>query len=122
MTITKLRLAYHVHGDVAALGAFYEKALGFQPLFQDADRWLEMKAADARFALASPAEAPEGCRGPVLVFDSDDLDADAESIRRHGGEVLGLRDMGAHGRTLTARDPSGSFFQLFSRQPAQRAP
>lgn len=121
MAITKLRLAYHVHEHVAALSAFYEKALGFEYLFQDADRWLEMKAGETRFALASPAEAPEGARGPVLVFDSDDLDADAEAIRRHGGEVTARRDMGAHGRTLTARDPSGTVFQLFSR-PQTRLP
>ena len=118
MAITRLRLAYHVHDDVEGLGAFYEQALGFQRRFQDADRWAEMQVGDARFAIASRAEAPEGCRGPVLVFESDDLDADADVIRRHGGEVVSRRDMGAHGRTLTARDPSGTVFQLFCRQPA----
>lgn len=122
MAITQLRMAYHVHDDVSALSAFYEKALGFEALFQDADRWLEMKVGDGRFALASAGEAPPDCRGPVLVFDSDDLDADAEAIRRHGGEVLGRRDMGAHGRTLTARDPAGTVFQLFSRPKAHRSP
>lgn len=122
MAITRLRLAYHVHEDVSALGAFYEQALGFEPLFQDADRWLEMKVGDARFALASAAEAPETCRGPVLVFDSDDLEADADAIGRHGGEVVARRDMGGHGRTLTARDPSGTVFQLFSRAKAQLPP
>ena len=118
MAITRLRLAYHVHDDVKGLGAFYEQALGFQRRFQDADRWSEMQVGDARFAIASRAEAPEGCRGPVLVFESDDLDADADVIRRHGGEVVSRRDMGAHGRTLTARDPSGTVFQLFCRAPA----
>src|SRR5690606_3886970 len=102
----------------SALSAFYEKALGFEYLFQDADRWLERKVGDARFALASPAEPPGGARGPVLVFESNDLDADADAIRRHGGEVTGQRDMGAHGRTLTACDPSGTVFQLFSRPKA----
>lgn len=122
MTITRLRTAYHVHDDVSALSAFYEKALGFQYLFQDANRWLELQAGQSRFALASPAEAPEGCRGPVLVFDSDDLDADAEAICRHGGQVLGRRDMGAHGLTLTARDPAGTVFQLFSRPKDHHTP
>jgi predicted enzyme related to lactoylglutathione lyase len=117
MAITKLRLAYHVHDDVAGLGAFYEQALGFQRRFQDAERWLEMQVGDARFAVASRGEAPEGCRGPVLVFESDDLEAAAQAIRHHGGEVVSRRDMGAHGRTLTARDPSGTAFQLFCRQP-----
>lgn len=122
MTITRLRTAYHVHEDVSALSAFYEKALGFQYLFQDEDRWLELQAGPSRFALASPAEAPEGCRGPVLVFDSDDLEADADAIRRHGGQVLARRDMGAHGLTLTVRDPGGTVFQLFSRPKAQPTP
>lgn len=115
MAVTGLRLAYHVDDDVAALGAFYEQALGFQRRFQDAQRWLQMQVGDARLAIASPAEAPEGCRGPVLVFESDDLEADARAIEQHGGQVVSRRDMGAHGRTLTARDPSGAVFQLFSR-------
>lgn len=115
MAITRLRLAYHVHDDVTGLGAFYEQALGFQRRFQDADRWAEMQVGDARFAIASRAEAPEGCNGPVLVFECDDLAAAASAIASHGGEVVSRRDMGAHGRTLTARDPAGTVFQLFSR-------
>ena len=122
MAITRLRLAYHVHDDVTAVGAFYEQGLGFQRRFQDGERWLEMQMGDARFAIASRGEAPEGCRGPVLVFESDDLGADADAIRRHGGEVVSQRNMGAHGRTLTARDPSGTVFQLFGRAPAPNQP
>jgi predicted enzyme related to lactoylglutathione lyase len=115
MTVTKLRLAYHVGDDVSALGLFYQQALGFRQRFQDAERWLEMHVGDARFAIASPAEAPQGCRGPVLVFECDDLEAAASAIAAHAGEVVSRRDMGAHGRTLTARDPAGTVFQLFSR-------
>lgn len=118
MAVTRLRLAYHVDDDVAALGAFYEQALGFQRRFEDPQRWLEMQVGDVRFAIASRAEAPQGCRGPVLVFESDDLETVAASILQHGGEVVSRRDMGAHGRTLTARDPSGTVFQLFARQAA----
>lgn len=115
MKVSRLRLAYHVDNDVAGLGAFYQQALGFQLRFQDAERWLEMQVGDARFAIACSAEAPAGCRGPVLVFECDDLDAAAAAIGSHGGEVVSRRDMGAHGRTLTARDPAGTVFQLFSR-------
>ena len=122
MAITRLRLAYHVDDDVSGLGTFYQQALGFQRRFQDGERWLELQIAEARFAIASRGEAPEGCRGPVLVFESDDLDADADAIGRHGGQVLSRRDMGAHGRTLTARDPSGTVFQLFGRAPAPNQP
>lgn len=121
MTVSRLRLAYHVADDVPGLGAFYARALGFQIRFQDAERWLEMQVGDARFAIASRAEAPEGCGAPVLVFESDDLDAAAEAIAANGGAIVGRRDMGAHGRTLTARDPSGAIFQLYSRQGAARS-
>jgi predicted enzyme related to lactoylglutathione lyase len=115
MSVTKLRLAYHVDDDVSALGRFYQQALGFRERFQDAERWLEMQVGDARFAIASRAEAPPGCRGPVLVFECDDLETAASDIASHGGEVVSRRDMGAHGRTLTARDPAGTVFQLFCR-------
>jgi predicted enzyme related to lactoylglutathione lyase len=117
MAVTRLRLAYHVDDDVTGLGSFYEEALGFKRRFQDAQRWLEMQVGDARFAIASPAEAPDGCHGPVLVFECDDIEAAAAAIERHRGQVVSRRDMGAHGCTLTARDPSGTIFQLFSRSP-----
>lgn len=115
MTVSRLRMAYHVADDVTDVGRFYQQALGFRQRFQDADRWLEMQAGDSRFAVASPAEAPAGCSGPVLVFECDDLAAAADAIAAHGGAVLGQRDMGSHGRTLTARDPAGTVFQLYSR-------
>lgn len=115
MKVTRLRMAYHVADDVCAIGHFYQEALGMQRRFLDGDRWLELQVGDSRFAIASPAEAPSTCNGPMLVFECDDLAAAAAAIGVHGGEVVGQRDMGAHGRTLTARDPAGTVFQLFCR-------
>jgi predicted enzyme related to lactoylglutathione lyase len=41
----------------------------------------------------------------------------ATQIAAAGGEVLGTRDMGSHGRTLTFRDPVGNIAQLYERAP-----
>ncbi|MGE4335667.1 MAG: VOC family protein [Pigmentiphaga sp.] len=115
MSVTSIRLGYHVTDDVARLSHFYREALGLAPRFADGTRWAEFQAGPSRFALASPAEAPPETRGAMLVFACDTIDALRMNITGHGGVILGERDMGSHGRTLTAADPAGNVFQLYSR-------
>jgi len=115
MTATSLRMGYHVVPDVAGLCAFYRDALGLVPRFTDGTRWAEFQAGAGRFALAAPAEAPPQARGAVLVFACEDLAPLRTAIAAHDGRILAERDMGSHGRVLTAADPAGNVFQLHAR-------
>lgn len=112
---TSMRLAYQVSTDLRRSVDFYQQALGLELRFVDGDRWAEFSVGNTRFALASPDEAPEGRQGAVVVFECEDLETTCESVRRAGGSVLAMRDMGSHGHTATIRDPEGAVFQLFSR-------
>ncbi|MDQ0468359.1 VOC family protein [Labrys wisconsinensis] len=114
MTVKRLQNSYHVVGDVAHTRAFYETALGLPVKFADGERWVQFDAG-ANFAIAAPEEAPAGVRGAVVVFEVDALPALCERIEAAGGRILGRRDMGEHGRTVTAADPEGTVFQLFER-------
>ena len=95
--------------------AFYRDALGLKLKFQDGERWAQFDAGGGNFSLSSTEEAATGAAGGVVVFEVTELEAMARQIAAAGGEVLGRRDMGTHGRTLTFRDPAGNVLQLFER-------
>jgi predicted enzyme related to lactoylglutathione lyase len=99
----------------AALHDFYERALGLKLKFRDQDRWFQYGVGNTSVAVACREEAAPASSGLVMVFEVDDFDAAHERITRAGGEVLGTRDMGAHGAVLSLRDPEGNVVQLFRR-------
>lgn len=113
--VKKLQNAYYVTGDMGRAVAFYRDALGLALKFQDGDRWAQFDAGGVNFSLSSPAEAAEGAAGAVVIFEVDDLDAARASLEAHGATVTDSRDMGAHGRSLTFRDPDGNIVQLLQR-------
>jgi predicted enzyme related to lactoylglutathione lyase len=115
MTVEKLQNAYYVTRDMGRAVAFYRDTLGLDLAFQDGDRWTQLKAGGVNFALSSLDEAPDGAVGATVVFEVPDIDAAAQAIGAGGGEVLGTRDMGSHGKTLTFRDPDGNLVQLYQR-------
>ena len=100
----------------AALHHFYESALGLQLKFRDKDRWIQYGVGNTSVALACREEALPASSGVVMVFEVDDFAATSERVAASGGEILGLRDMGAHGAVLSLRDPEGNIVQLFKRQ------
>jgi predicted enzyme related to lactoylglutathione lyase len=114
MTIKRIQNVYLVAADMAATAAFY-RDLGLDLKFQDGARWTQFVVGGSNFSLASPDEAATGTAGGVVVFEVDDIDATADQITAGGGVILGRRDMGAHGRTLSFRDPAGNVLQLFQR-------
>ncbi|MBO21916.1 MAG: glyoxalase [Rhodospirillaceae bacterium] len=114
MTVEKLQNAYYVTGDMDRAIAFYRETLGLDLMFQDGGKWAQLKAGGVNFALSSADEAPDGAVGATVVFEVPDAAA-AAAIAAAGGEVLGERDMGDHGKTLTFRDPDGNLVQLFER-------
>lgn len=117
----RLQNVYLVARRPAELHAFYESALGLPLKFRDGDRWIQYAVGGANVALACPEEAAPGASGAVMVFEVPQLAAARERVESAGGEVLGLRDMGAHGAVLTVRDPEGNVIQLFQRPGAPQA-
>jgi predicted enzyme related to lactoylglutathione lyase len=112
----RLQNVFVVAERPAELHAFYESALGLQLKFRDKDRWIQYGVGNTSVALACREEAVPATSGVVMVFEVDDLEVSAERIAASGGEVLGIRDMGAHGAVLSLRDPEGNIVQLFKRQ------
>ena len=50
-----------------------------------------------------------------MVFEVNSFEGADERVRDAGGQVLGMRDMGAHGAVMSLRDPEGNIVQLFKR-------
>ncbi|NDZ14839.1 glyoxalase [Variovorax sp. WS11] len=111
----RLQNVYVVAERPAELHAFYESALGLQLKFRDQERWFQYSVGNTSVALACREEAAPATSGLVMVFEVEDFAAAQERIAGAGGEVLGIRDMGAHGAVLSLRDPEGNVVQLFKR-------
>ena len=115
-SIKRLQNVFVVAERPGELNAFYESALGLQLKFRDKDRWIQYSAGNTSVALASREEAQPATSGVVMVFEVEDFVAIAERVAAAGGQVLGTRDMGAHGAVMSLRDPEGNIVQLFKRQ------
>jgi predicted enzyme related to lactoylglutathione lyase len=113
----RLQNVYLVAEHPAGLRGFYEGALGLPLRFADGERWVQLAtgAGGPGLALACPEEAAPATSGVVLVFEVAHFEGARERIAAAGGQVLGERDMGAHGRVLALRDPAGNLVQLFQR-------
>jgi predicted enzyme related to lactoylglutathione lyase len=111
----RLQNVYVVAERPAELHAFYESALGLQLKFRDQERWFQYGVGNTSVALACREEATPATSGLVMVFEVEDFAAAQERIAGAGGQVLGIRDMGAHGAVLSLRDPEGNVVQLFKR-------
>ncbi len=114
-TPKRLQNVYVVAQDPAKLHSFYESALGLVLKFQDQDRWFQYGVGNTSVALACKEEAAPAKHGLVMVFQVEDFTGAQERITGAGGEVLGIRDMGAHGAVMSLRDPEGNVVQLFKR-------
>ncbi len=111
----RLQNVYLVAKQPGELHAFYANALGLPLKFRDQDRWIQYGVGNTNVSLACAEEAAPALSGAVMVFEVEDFDGAQERIAGAGGEVLGLRDMGAHGAVLSLRDPEGNIVQLFRR-------
>lgn len=115
--INRIQNVYYVTDDMNESVAFYRDVLGLKMKFQDGERWAQLDANGSNFSLSSKEEAAKGAVGATVVFEVTGMDQMATQIAAAGGEILGTRDMGSHGRTLTFRDPVGNIAQLFERAP-----
>lgn len=116
MEVKRLRQVYIVADDVEAVARFYLETLGLQEQFRDGANWVQLSAGDISLAIASPAEGQGAPAGqPVPVFEVDDLEAALAAVTSGGGSAGDVRDMGDHGRTALATDPSGARISFFQR-------
>lgn len=116
MNVTKLRQVFLVPSDLDAQIRFVEDTLGLEMQFRDGNRWIQYAAGSTSVALADPSEglgAPLDT--PVPVFEVEDLDGCVVELRESGSTVGEVRDMGDHGRTVSACDPSGAFLVFFAK-------
>lgn len=113
MTI-RIQNIYLASATASQDALFYREALGLELRFADEDHWIQMSAGGANFALAGPRESAVE-KGFVVVFEVADIEAAAEAVVQAGGAIIARRDMGDHGVTVTASDPSGNVIQLFRR-------
>ena len=115
--ITGIRSAYVPTTDTPAMREFYEECLGLVPKFVDGDHWVQYALKGAAFAIAGPRETPGSSSGHVVVFEVSDMDALAARLEA-AGQTPHIRDMGQHGRVMTAFDPAGQPVQFFVRAAA----
>jgi predicted enzyme related to lactoylglutathione lyase len=115
MTVIGLQNVHFPARNIGRLADFWQNAVGLSLIFRDEDRWVQFKAGQGKFAIASPEEAHPGQTGGVPVFEVDDLAHHMAAITAHGGQLLADRDMGDHGRVITFSDPDGNIAQFFSR-------
>src|SRR4051812_6349431 len=99
--------------DVAVATSFYADVLGWA--FEASEEGYGGDAG-AHVGPAAPAGiGPQQIEGMpaawTLFFASEDVDATAAAVRRHGGRVLAGPDViGAMGRLVVAADPTGAVF------------
>ena len=112
----KIQNVYQVTRDMGRSLGFYRDLLGMKMKFQDGEKWTQLDAQGARFALASPEEAgTAAASATVIVFEVDDLAAARKALESTGAPILATRDMGSHGSTITSRDPDGNIIQFFAK-------
>ena len=118
----RLQNVYVVAERPAELDRFYQSALGLPLKFSDGERWFQYGVGASGVAVACREEGAPAESGLVMVFEVDDFDAARPRIAEAGGEVLGERDMGAHGAVLSLRDPEGQRRAAFQAGRAVTSP
>lgn len=114
MKVLRVQNIYFTATNTDSVKAFYENLLGLQTRFADGSKWLQYSVTGTNIALASHEEAGEH-RNAVVVFEIDNEESVVEKVQELGGEVFDIRDMAAHGKVFSVRDPVGNTFQLFTK-------
>ncbi len=116
----RIQNVYQISRNMSRSLGFYRDLLGMKMKFQDGEKWAQLDAQGARFALASPEEAgAAAASNTVIVFEVDDLASARAALESAGAPILATRDMGSHGNTLTTRDPDGNIVQFFAKASAK---
>lgn len=114
MIASRIQNVYVTSQSVGSARTFYERTLGLSAKFSDDERWVQYAIGGSNFAIASVEESAAE-QGTIAVFEVDDIEATKAKAVKNGGAIVGERDMGSHGTTVTIRDPENNLFQLFKR-------
>jgi uncharacterized protein len=93
---------------------FYEEVFGwrFRSMQGEAPIDYRMTEADVQpVGAIYPSQAGE--RGPIVYFDTDDIDATAAQIRERGGHAEDKAPIPGTGWYARAQDPEGNPISLF---------
>ncbi|WP_342076727.1 VOC family protein [Yoonia sp. SS1-5] len=112
--------------DVAGTVAFYQRHLGFQPLFES-DWYVHLQSRDDEGVNLAVIDAQhetihETARGPsrgvILTFEVEDVDAVHTRLTETGAEILQpLRDEPHGQRHFVTRDPNGLLIDIITPIP-----
>ena len=115
----------YIVNDVDAALAFYYDQLGFREDMHPAASFAMLTSGDLRLVLSVPGAGPGGGQAmpdgtlPTpggwnrFQLEVADLEAVAESLRRHGTHFRSDVIVGVGGRQVLVEDPSGNPVELF---------
>jgi len=113
MPETGVKVWYRVR-DLGAALLFYVDLLGFEVIYQDAERcWARLRNGSMEIGLTEGA--PE--EGGVAVIDAADVKAEAERLRGSGARVGTVLELHGKIRLLDVFDPDGNRIQLVEALP-----
>jgi predicted enzyme related to lactoylglutathione lyase len=104
--------------DTERAQKFYEEVFGWK--FRSMDGGMDYRMTEEVQPVAAIYPSQEGERGPIVYFDTDDIEATIEKVRESGGEADDKQPIPGMGWFARAKDPEGnpiSFFQADSSVP-----
>ena len=104
--------------DTARARTFWSGVFGWEfsdSAFPGMEYWMVRTGEEQGGAVMS-TEAPD--RGPIVYFDSDDIDASLAKVRELGGEAGDRMPVPTMGWFAHCTDPSGNEFGLWQTDPS----
>jgi uncharacterized protein len=100
---------------------FYEEVFGWR--FRTASGPIDYRMTEAEVQpVGAIYPSQKGERGPIVYFDTDDIDATAAQIRERGGQADEKAPIPGIGWFARAQDPEGNPISLFQTDESVSAP
>jgi uncharacterized protein len=106
--------------DTARAQTFYENVFGWTFRGPSAD--FDYRMTDGIEPVGAIYPSQEGERGPLVYFDTDDIDATSAQIRERGGQADEKAPIPGIGWFARAHDPEGNSISLFQTDESVPAP
>lgn len=99
---------------------FYEEIFGWS--FRSAPAPMDYRMTEATTPVGAIYPSQAGERGPIVYFDTDDIDAAIARVRESGGEADEKQPIPGIGWFSRAQDPEGNPISLFAADDSVPAP